>query len=162
MTMFSRVRGMRVLKSHELPQNSKWPPFRSFFASLLFWHQKQRCESFNIFHSWGGVEVSYEVIICFIHATKLNFRARLVQNWATFAPPLPLLINLSLHVIVRFIYYHEFWGHSNITWRFVEQFLPPRPRWLIFVYRTLLETHTALFSSCRPAPPPPNELVSKT
>ena len=28
----------------------------------------------------GGVEVSYEVMICFIHATKLNFRARLVQN----------------------------------------------------------------------------------
>ena len=28
-------------------------------------------------------------------------------------------------------------------------FAPPRPRWLIFVYRTLLETHTTLFSSCR-------------
>ena len=38
-----------------------------FFASLLIWHQKQRCESFNIFCSWGGgLEVSYEVMICFI------------------------------------------------------------------------------------------------
>ena len=67
-------------------------------------------------------------------------------------PPLPLLINLSLHVIVRFIYYHEFWGHSNITWRFVEQFLPPPAPGDSFLCIELFLRHTQHFFQAA-APP---------